>query len=225
MDPHCNSASIASLNPLSEAGTLNHVLGFVGSGHWLFCSLVDKLWLQIYQSLQNSSESAANYIALYGEHITYSSSAFSSVSRLQLAADCGLLLATGLKLQRNAGRYADIETLALAHELGLPYTARVVRGAAVSGSLLKLKYLHLEQDCTLPDNISWPAAESGSIEVLTWLRQQGCHFDAGTCERAATGKQALSVVTVYSSTAKHSTCQSCSIEWEQTLQDVILQRL
>jgi hypothetical protein len=33
-----------SINPLSEAGVLQRVLGYVGPGHWLLMSLVSKGW-------------------------------------------------------------------------------------------------------------------------------------------------------------------------------------
>jgi hypothetical protein len=42
---------VDSTNPLAERGILQHVLGYVGPGHWLFAALVSNAWHQAYQQV------------------------------------------------------------------------------------------------------------------------------------------------------------------------------
>eukprot|EP00953_Heterococcus_sp_UTEX-ZZ885_P003992 2655-Heterococcus_DN1.PRE.1 len=42
---------VDSTNPLAERGILQHVLGYVGPGHWLFAALVSRGWQQAYQKV------------------------------------------------------------------------------------------------------------------------------------------------------------------------------
>jgi hypothetical protein len=35
---------VDSTTPLAERGILQHVLGYVGPGHWLFAALVSEAW-------------------------------------------------------------------------------------------------------------------------------------------------------------------------------------
>jgi hypothetical protein len=42
------AVDFASSNPLTEAGILQHVLGYVGPGHWYFLATVSSLWRDLY---------------------------------------------------------------------------------------------------------------------------------------------------------------------------------
>jgi hypothetical protein len=82
-----------------------------------------------------------------------------SAARLKLAHENNLSFsAKRWKLQRIAGRYADIESLELAHSYGMPYSHHVIAGAAESGDTSKLKWLHIEQHCDIVPQISCYAA-------------------------------------------------------------------
>ena len=67
---------------------------------------------------------------------------FESTTRLALAVKCGVMLNS---LQYEAGRYGNIEVLQAAQTLGFAITNDVVRGAARSGVLSKLRWLDEEQ--------------------------------------------------------------------------------
>jgi hypothetical protein len=94
------------------------------------------------------------------------------------------LEADNYKLQRLAGRTAAIDVLKVAHNLGLAFTAHVMRGAAESGSIDKIQWLHTEHNCPFPTNITHSAARVGDVRLLKWLNQQQCVFDKGTSMRA-----------------------------------------
>jgi hypothetical protein len=76
-------------------------------------------------------------------------------------------------------------TLAAAQELGLSFSQHLMRGAASSRSLPKLQWLHAEQNCPLPDDITAVAAEVGDVEMLRWLKSRGCLFTKQTSSSAA----------------------------------------
>jgi hypothetical protein len=94
--------------------------------------------------------------------------AFESVTRLKLASSLGLQLSNlkNWKLQRSAGKNADIIVLASARELGLLFTDDLMCGAAESGCLKKLQWLHTDQLCPLPKYISHFAVKSNNLEML-----------------------------------------------------------
>jgi hypothetical protein len=119
---------------------------------------------------------------------------FASASRVKLAHTCGLQLSdprarrpvqSGIIVQGQAGKYADVETLLVAHELGLPWSAPVLCGAAESGSLPKLQWSVNEQQCFMPYDIIKFAARSGSSEMLDWLSQYSIEYKQSTSAVAA----------------------------------------
>jgi hypothetical protein len=75
--------------------------------------------------------------------MTLYSSVFASPSRVKLAHESGLRC-TSLAYGHAAGSYADIATLATAHELGMPYTADTMIGAGKCNKLAEIQYMHSE---------------------------------------------------------------------------------
>jgi hypothetical protein len=154
---------------------------------------VNSLWHSIYRRIPDSVQKGIGvdvYLQRVSVHVpvasTLYSAVFASAATLKLARKSGLRLkANSPQLQFAAGLYADKKLLAAACAAGLQLTHKVVEGAALSGSKLKLQFLHLDHRCRLPHKVSWRAAESGSIDTLVWLRQQGVVFNAYTCEHAA----------------------------------------
>jgi hypothetical protein len=114
---------------------------------------------------------------------------FSSCGLTRLAHDSGTLNLSSAKVQLAAGRHGNHEVLLLLHELGMPLSDAVLRGAALAGAVEKLHWLHVEQHCPLPDDICASAAKSGSVDLLTWLQQQGAVFSAATSLSAAESGQ------------------------------------
>jgi hypothetical protein len=183
-----------SLDRLDGCGALQHVMSYVGIANNAFISTVCKSWYRAYVQLPGV---AVNVISRVGDinqqwiHRSYFMSAFSaafeSVARLKLASSLGLQLSNlkNWKLQRSAGRNADIIVLASARELGLLFTDDLMCGAAESGCLKKLQWLHTDQLRPLPKYISHLAVKSNNLEMLVWLRSLQCIFDQKTLKLAA----------------------------------------
>jgi hypothetical protein len=74
-------------------------------------------------------------------------------------------------MQFAAGSFADVATLQAARELGLPFSSRVVCGAAASGNITKLDWLLNDQQCPLPEGIT---SDCDDIGMLRCLKQKGC---------------------------------------------------
>jgi hypothetical protein len=134
MLPEAKRAAISTC-PLSEPGVLRLILSLVGPGDLAFTAAVSAAWAESYREVLAAD--ATHPV----EFSTSTSAAFSSASRLRWANAGGMLLSTEKQWAR-LGRVADIETLAAAHELFEPCVAAVVLGAAGSGCLLKLSWLH-----------------------------------------------------------------------------------
>jgi hypothetical protein len=158
-------ATAASLSPLFDEGVLREILAFVPH-HWLFVGPVCSYWAAMYAKSHAKSTSRA--------------AAFASAATVILAHACGLDF---FKLQNQtvwyqphttAGRYGSCESLQAAHALGLPFTAMITKGAALSGDLAKLRWLRTQHSCPwFSHEIAKDAAQSGNADMLVWLQQQG----------------------------------------------------
>jgi hypothetical protein len=154
---------------------LRSIFAFV-PGSWLYAGAVSSAWKQAYEQVPQlplTRASGARPGILCCSRTTYMAAAFASEAALRLAVECGLdLQGHSQLLQRLAGRHADLITLQLAAELGLPWTAAVSRGAASACDLPKLQWLY-EQQCP---RSSWTvitcAAASGCLDTLLWLQQK-----------------------------------------------------
>jgi hypothetical protein len=116
---------------------------------------------------------------------TLTRSVLASAACLQFALDNGLQVKHDTQSLFLVGQFADIETLRYVHKLGLPFTARLVVGAALSGSLTKLKWLIEEKQCNLAPQTGDFAARSGNIDMLLWIAESGGILDKSTCTAAA----------------------------------------
>jgi hypothetical protein len=168
-----------SSNPLLEPGILQSMLGFVGPGHHLFVALVSKLWNDTYAVVESQQLTEHEEV---GEQIltcattTLHSFVFTSTSRVRLAHESGLDCTTQA-YQSTAGSYADIGTLATAHELGMQYTAIIMLAAGRCSKLLEVQYLH-SQGCPWPCGLLEAAAVMGDFELVRWCYEHGCPWDA-----------------------------------------------
>jgi hypothetical protein len=121
------SAADDSSNPLLQAGILQEVLDDVGPGHWLFISMVNKLWEDLYGKAEGRQVfKITNDHRVYGYTVhdrstcvplmTLFSSTFASSSRVRLARSSGLGCLKDKPLREyHAGRVADKSTLMTAH--------------------------------------------------------------------------------------------------------------
>eukprot|EP00953_Heterococcus_sp_UTEX-ZZ885_P038813 19911-Heterococcus_DN1.PRE.2 len=115
---------------------------------------------------------------------------FESVSRLQLAQNCGLDFSIW-QVQVAAGKFADIPVLAAAAQmLSIPWK-HVIMGAAFIGSVSKLQWLCTEQQYEFedPDAVAVYAVAGGSVDVLNWLKEQGVSFPTSIWNCVAANKQ------------------------------------
>jgi hypothetical protein len=168
-----------SRKPLSslfnEPDILQHVLRYAGSGQRLFYAAVS----------------------------TSTSAVFASASRLRWAHESGFRLSTMSAAQwRLAGRVADGDTLAVAHELCANlYACALALGAAEAGSLHALSWLHFMHSwnslvlprtgtaCIFDHTLMVAAAGAGHVHMLDFLRLHGCPLLASAVNAAASANQ------------------------------------
>jgi hypothetical protein len=193
--PSKKQALAVCSNPLLQAGLLEVTFEFVGPGEALFIRAVNSSWKACYDKLTTASQQDCSEEHVHGSSCTAYPAVFASASRVKAALKSGLRFDKAKdKLCVCAGRHAGIDALAAAHELGLPFSAAVMRGAASSRCLSKLQWLHIEQQCPFPGEITMIAARAGDVEMLRWLKSAGCCFDKWTSLRGAQSGNNLNVL-------------------------------
>jgi hypothetical protein len=186
------SMSTASERALSDIGVLRQVFSHLGQGYWLFASPVSKLWKELYEQLQPQPVPASSlpfWVVLQRNQdciqTTSFEAAFQSAASVREACEHGLQAQfRNHRLQRQAGREADVPTLMAAQDLGLAVADEFINSAAGAGQLEVLKLLHT-QGVTLPVQLSVYAAGRAHVNVLRWLQQLGIAFDNYTAVSAA----------------------------------------
>jgi hypothetical protein len=106
--------------------------------------------------------------------MTLHSCVFTSPSRVNFAHESGLDC-TSQEYQRAAGKHASVTTLERAHELGMLYTETTMFAAAQSNRLAVVQFLH-GQGCPWPVMLLEIAASRGYLEVMRWCHEHGCPF-------------------------------------------------
>jgi hypothetical protein len=189
----CNRrySGVRCFSPLEISGVLEHILTFSGFGNHLFISAVCRGWRDAFKSSINNDRkgSSSKQVRLKDNvNKTDFSAIFASPRRVRLAVACGLPLdgPNTLRMQFFAGQYADIPTLQAAQSLGLRLDA-VVIGAAHSGSVAKLQWLHSALGCSFDEFTMRTAAGSGQLSACQYLLSVGCPWNASACKWAACG--------------------------------------
>jgi hypothetical protein len=186
MSMHSKKQAVAEAsNPLLDAGLLELALSFVGGGHALLIRAVNSDWKACFDMLASANQLGSRKWHHHTSLCTSHQAVFASASTVSLAHDSGFLLNGDHYLQRCAGEYANISTLEAAHKLGLPFSPELMRGAASGRCLAKLQWLHTEQRCPLPNDITEAAARAGDVTMLRWLKESGCEFSEETSAAAA----------------------------------------
>jgi hypothetical protein len=123
-----------SYTPLTHDGITSDVFSYLGVREWLFIALVARRWKHLYAHMVATENAACGEPSA---HVAFTSraAAFESAARLKMAVAAGLALesTTGApasyrdlsREQYLAGRYGRCDALALAHDLGLPWTEQV----------------------------------------------------------------------------------------------------
>jgi hypothetical protein len=116
--------SPSSSNSLLCLGILQILFNYVGPGHCLFVAPVCRCWKDLYDTVESQQLQGYDAYARRSDRITcvpqmtLYSSVFASSSRVQLAHTSGLDCSSK-EYHHAAGKFADITTLATAHELGM----------------------------------------------------------------------------------------------------------
>eukprot|EP00953_Heterococcus_sp_UTEX-ZZ885_P018305 10224-Heterococcus_DN1.PRE.2 len=183
-------AAANACSALGNTGLLQIVLSYVGPGHYIFLAAVCSEWKELYENL-----AAVNVFAFTasGERLrqkceprtTLGSAVFQSSRRVRMAHQHGLRFDASPPMHHVAGKVADRHVLATAHELGMPYSRAVLLGASERGSVVTLRWLHFDQSCALPHNITVFAARGGGVRVMQWLSERGCTLNTKTLFNAA----------------------------------------
>jgi hypothetical protein len=120
------SAAVAR-NPLERRGIEQHVLSYLGPGHWLFAAAVCSLWKRIYENIASTEvlkvQTEPITVPMLWRcvpRMTLLSAILASPSRLRCAHELGLPLGNRSFVMSYAiGLYTDIATIATAEELGI----------------------------------------------------------------------------------------------------------
>jgi hypothetical protein len=161
------------------------VLDYVGPGHWCFVAEVCSLWKQLYVRVASREVRVTDF----GRKITcvpqmtVFSVVFSSLSTVRLARAHGLNFRFP-EYQRAAGMHADVAALAVAHESGIRYTASVMDGAVRHNQLDVVQFLRA-QGCPLDKFVFDAAATRGDTAMCAYLHAEHCPWSAATCHTAA----------------------------------------
>jgi hypothetical protein len=182
------------MHPLLHDGILRNVLGCAEAGQFLFIVTVCKQWREQYNAMITARRQHLRSLlrASRCANITTWNAAFASPERLQVALASGLVLAPlaarlkqrrmrplsshFFRMYRCLGQSGSIAVLEQALELGVRLGAELCAGAAATGDLAKLKWLHCDKRCpwtagksSETHHIGMCAESSGSIEMLRWI--------------------------------------------------------
>jgi hypothetical protein len=179
---------VDSTNPLAERGILQHVLGYVGPGHWLFEALLSRGWHQAYVQVPECHLIGFSLVSpripvVCVPQMTLYSAALASAARLALAQKAGLDLSSRA-LQLAAGKWGSKAIISSLVQPGMSWYGMLI-GALQSRSLDILQWLVEELRCSLPGKALEVAALGGCTDVLVWLKQRGEAMTAELLQYAA----------------------------------------
>jgi hypothetical protein len=188
-------AVIEASNPLKDTGILQQVFAFL-PGSWLFLGAVCSDWNAVYAAMADKRMPSISLysnkkLVTFGTHTTLYSAAVASPATARLAWEWGLQLCIQKEsLQVIAGLHADVGTMTVLLELGMPLSETFANAVALAGRLNVLQFLLRQQLCPKPWFLCHYAARSGSIVMLKWLNKQSwCTFNELACEGAVLAGQ------------------------------------
>jgi hypothetical protein len=183
--------------PLGNDALRQVIFSYVGPGYMLFISAVCKDWRDSYAQVEQQAVIAYRLEDDVERVVcTAKDTCSASPACLRCAVASGLgrsPLWTEGKLLLVAGQLASIDTLHEAQKLGMLVAQVVLIAAALSGCVYKVELLWEEQGYEeLPGYMLVCAAQSGSVEMLSWLIIRGCESnepDGVSAAAAAAGHQ------------------------------------
>jgi hypothetical protein len=161
-------------DPLSDAGILEHVLGYADPQVWLYLGAVSSLWKQCYekvtlaQARHKASKKGGEGRLIAPPRETGYRAVFQSATTLTWAYTSGLQLGfnRSRKLQYVAGRCASLLALEVAHGLGMPMSYKVFAGAVSSGRESIMDHLYTAHRCPMAWEIAFSPARKGNASML-----------------------------------------------------------
>jgi hypothetical protein len=173
------SAAAAS-NPLGNSSILQHVLSYLGPGHWFFAATVCSLWKCIYEGLASttvlkiqSEPITVPELRRCAPKMTLLSAVLASPSRLRLARTELPVGNKSTAISYAIGLYADVATIAAAAEelCIIGSWKAIAQGIAASGCVSKLDWF-CSNEHRLPGNTDMYAAKSGSLSMLEFVHSK-----------------------------------------------------
>eukprot|EP00953_Heterococcus_sp_UTEX-ZZ885_P018917 10573-Heterococcus_DN1.PRE.2 len=179
-----------SSSPLQQAGVLQHVLAYVGPGHWCFVAEVSSLWRELYLKVAKRRvqiQCLARHRECYMHKLTGFAAPQNSTRALQAAIEGAaqrnalavvqFLHAQGCFLSYEmfeaAAARGHTEMCAYLHAHGCPCDAAACKKAAINGHYSTLRWLHKHGCPWYETSIALAAAEGCSVDVMVYLQQQG----------------------------------------------------
>jgi hypothetical protein len=190
-----------SSDPLCHTGILEHVLSYVGPGHWWLISTVCRLWKDIYRDLEDVQMSNVA-VNRYNVHKTVFacvpqmmlfSAVFATPATVTFAHEIGFSHQNTVQYQFAAGRCADTLTLAAAVDVGMQKAVETTVGAAYGNTLAVMQFLHAE-GWPWHQQVAKTVAARGDLEMLRWIREHGCPWVAYETYDAAAGSGNIPMV-------------------------------
>jgi hypothetical protein len=178
-----SSSTAEKSNLLLDPSVLQKVFSYVGLGHHLYVTPVSKWWKAMYSTLEKQQLTAYDedknrkIFIIAVPQMTFYSSVFTSPSRVQLAIECGLDWPSP-KLQRAAGKHADVATLTAAAQMGVQYgrfTAVAMATAGRCNKLAEVQFLY-RQGCLWASELLDEGARSGQFDLVRWCCEHGCRW-------------------------------------------------
>jgi hypothetical protein len=160
------------------------VLDYVGAAHWCFVAEVSSLWRDLYLRVACTETHLVGFHKVpYIPQTTKFSAVLASPSRVRYAAALGVQCTTAA-YERASGKHADIATLITAHELGMPYSDRVMLEAADFNDRAVVQFLRA-QGCDLKTTMYTTAAARGDTAMCAYLHAEQCPWNTRACSVAA----------------------------------------
>jgi hypothetical protein len=187
--------AIDAESSLEDAGILKQVLSYAGAGEFIFYAPIRKLWLECYRAvpdyqLNGKDTTKRKHDLAVVANMTLRRAVYASAARVTQAHELGLRFdADGTGLQFYTGKVAAVAPLTEAHRLGMRLSPTMLEGAALSGKLSTVIWLHTKRNIVLRSGIYACTAAEGHVEVLRWLKQQGAELDERAMLAAAVGGQ------------------------------------
>ena len=176
------------MSPLNDEETLAAVLEYVGPCEHLYVAWVCREWRADYYKQYPKNAGKTSIAAVCG-----------SPARIKLACEIrqgfkALWAQLDVRIQTLAGRLASQETLTTALESGLTLGEFVTHGSAIAGDYRKSLWLLQRVKRQMTDALCCNAATGGSVELMQYLRDEGCSVISTTVMKAAAAAGQLKMV-------------------------------